>query len=201
MLVHRVKPNSAPWWIFLSFVFGLRKVSKPSLSSRFGGQVGSSRSATRRQKSASRKRRVLPTCTSGKSHGSARFPALQNQSPATSLLFVAASFFRRFRDARHGTSRFLTQNFLVDRGRSSSRLPVAASISSKSGPKLATGGNSPADPAEIGAQHVIRDDGSEAVSHDDDAVVMAALVQVMERVDRLHADRAAHRDIGRRARK
>ena len=112
---------------------------------------------------------------------------------------ISACFFRCHRDALDGPSRFLTQNFLVDRRRNSSRLPVGGIDLVKISSEALDRRQLAANPAEIGAQHVIRDDRSEAVSHDDDAVVIATPVQVMERVDGAHSDGAAYRDIGGRA--
>ena len=111
---------------------------------------------------------------------------------------ISACFFRCHRDALDGPSRFLTQNFLVDRRRNSSRLPVGGIDLVKISSEALDRRQLAANPAEIGAQHVIRDDRSEAVSHDDDAVVIATPVQVMERVDGFHPDGTAYRDIGRR---
>src|SRR4029077_15143125 len=54
------------------------------------------------------------------------------------------------------------------------------------------------DPAEIGAQHIVSNNGSEAVRDNDDAIVVAPFVQRIEHVDRLPPDLAADGDIARR---
>lgn len=51
---------------------------------------------------------------------------------------------------------------------------------------------------EKGPQHVIGDDGPQAMRHNDDAIILAAAVQHLECVDRLLANFAPHRDIAGR---
>lgn len=53
-----------------------------------------------------------------------------------------------------------------------------------------------ADPAEIGAQHVVGHDASETVRHHDNPVVLAGSMETVEGIDGFLPDRPPYRDIG-----
>ena len=120
-----------------------------------------------------------------------------SHKPALSLFLGHFGGFRRNGD--DGIARLSTQDLHVICGRRAARLKSCGVDLGKVRAKTLDGGQVVADAAEIGTQHVVSNDGPEAVRHDDDAVVSVALVQIMESVDGFGSDHAAHRDIGRRA--